>query len=121
MIVNAAGSAGDTITLKDSAGKEICSFTPAKAYQCVEITAPGIKEGQTYTLAHGSETTTVVMESLNYSDVTATMGGMGMGGHGGMGGFGGGRGQKPTAAADDAAPIAQNATDSAMGQSVQSS
>ena len=121
MIVNAAGSAGDAIVLKDSSGKQICSFTPAKAYQCVEITAPGIKEGQTYTLAHGSETTTVVMESLNYSDVTATMGGMGMGGHGGMGGFGGGRGQKPTAAADDAAPIAQNATDSTMGQSAQSS
>ena len=115
MIVNAAGSAGDTIALKDSAGKEICSFTPAKAYQCVEITAPGIKQGQTYSLVHGSETTTVVMDSLNYSNVTATMGGMG------MGGFGGGRGRKPGATAGDATSDAQNTTDSAMGQNVQSS
>lgn len=78
ILVNLSGSAGQTITLKDSDGNILASFTPAKAFGCVVVSAPGVAQGGTYTIAAGSASTTVTMESLIY--------GSGMGGFGGMGG-----------------------------------
>ena len=78
ILVNLSGSAGQTITLKDSDGDILASFTPAKAFGCVVVSAPGVAQGGTYTIAAGSASTTVTMESLIY--------GSGMGGFGGMGG-----------------------------------
>lgn len=78
ILVNLSGSAGQTITLKDSDGNILASFTPAKAFGCVVVSDPGVAQGGTYTIAAGSASTTVTMESLIY--------GSGMGGFGGMGG-----------------------------------
>ena len=82
ILVNLSGSAGQTITLKDSAGNILASFTPAKAFGCVVVSAPGVVQGGTYTITAGSTSTTVTMESLIY--------GSGMGDPGNMGG-----GQQP--------------------------
>ena len=82
ILVNLSGSAGQTITLKDSDGNILASFTPAKAFGCVVVSAPGVAQGGTYTIAAGGASTTVTMESLIY--------GSGMGGFGGMGGGMGG-------------------------------
>lgn len=88
ILVNLSGSAGQTITLKDSDGNILASFTPAKAFGCVVVSAPGVVQGGTYTITAGSASTTVTMESLIY--------GSGMGGFGGMGGPGNmGGGQQP--------------------------
>lgn len=78
ILVNLSGSAGQAITLKDSDGNILASFTPAKAFGCVVVSAPGVAQGGTYTIAAGGASTTVTMESLIY--------GSGMGGFGGMGG-----------------------------------
>mgnify|MGYP002601035782 CR=1 FL=1 len=80
ILVNLSGSAGQAITLKDSDGDILASFTPAKAFGCVVVSAPGVAQGGTYTIAAGGASTTVTMESLIY--------GSGMGGFGGMGGPG---------------------------------
>lgn len=77
ILVNLSGSAGQTITLKDSDGNILARFTPAKAFGCVVVSAPGVAQGGTYTIAAGGASTTVTMESLIY--------GSGMGGFGGMG------------------------------------
>ena len=82
ILVNLSGSAGQTITLKDSDGNILASFTPAKAFGCVVVSAPGVAQGGTYTIAAGGASTTVTMESLIY--------GSGMGGPGNIGG-----GQQP--------------------------
>lgn len=88
ILVNLSGSAGQTITLKDSDGNILASFTPAKAFGCVVVSAPGVAQGGTYTITAGSASTTVTMESLIY--------GSGMGGFGGMGDPGNmGGGQQP--------------------------
>lgn len=86
ILVNLSGSAGQTITLKDSDGDILASFTPAKAFGCVVVSAPGVAQGGTYTIAAGGASTTVTMESLIY--------GSGMGGFGGMGGGMGGPGNR---------------------------
>lgn len=86
ILVNLSGSAGQTITLKDSDGSILASFTPAKAFGCVVVSAPGVVQGGTYTITAGSTSTTVTMESLIY--------GSGMGGFDGMGGNMGGPGNR---------------------------
>lgn len=92
ILVNLSGSAGQTITLKDSDGNILASFTPAKAFGCVVVSAPGVVQGGTYTITAGSASTTVTMESLIYGSGMGGFGGMGgnMGGPGNMGG-----GQQP--------------------------
>lgn len=107
-------SANSTFAVCGSDGKAIVSFTPPKAYQSAVITAPEIKEGETYalysgvtvegansngyarnaTVSGGTKLTEITMSSLIYGS-----GGMG-GGPGGGGGMqpppgGGTRPQKP--------------------------
>lgn len=79
-------SAGSTeqVTLTDESGTVLASFTPAKRYTCVVVSAPGVAQGGTYTVTAGSQSQTVTMDSLIYG------GGMGFGNMGGMGGFPGG-------------------------------
>ncbi len=77
MLVSASGSAGDVITLKDSSGNELVTYTTEKTYSCVIISCPEITSGSTYTLVYGSNQTSVTMSSLVYSDTSGGMGGMG--------------------------------------------
>ncbi|MGN1306649.1 MAG: carbohydrate-binding domain-containing protein [Faecousia sp.] len=86
-----AQQADTTVTLTDSSGKTIVSFTAEKAYDCVLLSTPQLKQGETYTLTAGSANMTFTMDSLLYG-TTGGMGGFG-GRPGGMGGGnGGGRG-----------------------------
>ena len=96
---------GTSVALCNSDGGVICSFSPVKSYQCVVISAPDIKKGDTYTLVCGGEVADadangfaqgsrisggtavkeIEMDSLLYGST-----GGGMGGNMG-GGFGGGK------------------------------
>jgi hypothetical protein len=88
----------DAVTLIDSSGNEIATFSPNKAYNSVVISTPEVKSGSTYTVKTGSNSTSVTMDAITYSNVSGGMGGGpgGMGGGnmggtpGGKGGFGGG-------------------------------
>ena len=91
--LSSAQSGGSAVTLTDSSGKTLASFTPAKNYQSVVVSAPGLTSGGTYTLQCGSVSESITLSSLNWSN------GGGMGGFGGQmpGGMGGFDGQTPGA------------------------
>lgn len=76
MLVN-TNSSGE-ITVKNSNGDVIVSYTPTKSYGCVVISSPKIVKGEIYTVTAGSYSTEVEMTSLIYGEG-------GMGGPGGMG------------------------------------
>lgn len=63
---------GSTISLVDSSGKELVSWTPETEYSCVNVSCPDIVQGETYTLTAGSSTQEITMDSLIYGS-----GGMG--------------------------------------------
>lgn len=75
MLVAASGDAGDVVTLKDSGGETLASFSPAKSFACVLVSAPGVEAGQSYTLAVGATFTDVTMDGTTYSDVSGAVGG----------------------------------------------
>ncbi len=94
--LNATQAAGTSLELADVDGNVLVSSTPTRKYSCVIISSPDIREGNTYTLKAGEESSEIEMSSLIYGS-----GGM-MRGNGGMnGGMQGGRpgggrdGQKP--------------------------
>ena len=74
---------GTEISISDSDGNVILSFTPEKNYQCAVISAPEIQSGSTYKISANGSDYTVEMTSNIY--------GASSGFGGGMGGFGGGR------------------------------
>lgn len=49
--------AGTSVAICDPDGCAIVSFTPEKQYQCVTVSAPGIKAGGTYTVVTGAKVT----------------------------------------------------------------
>lgn len=59
-----ASEANSEITLKDSEGNVMISFTPDKQYQSVLISSPELKEEATYTLNCGSQTEEVTLTSI---------------------------------------------------------
>ena len=61
-------SAGETITLKDSSGKVIAEYKAAKEFSSVVISTPDISSSGTYTITAGSETATIEMTSVSYSN-----------------------------------------------------
>ncbi len=78
MLVTAAGSAGDTVTLYDEDGNVLASYTPTKSYECVIASAPGVEEGGTYILAYGDgESSEVTLDGIVYNEVGVFMNGMG--------------------------------------------
>lgn len=89
--INGTAPAGTVVTLSDSTGKELVSYTSQKTFQCMVISCPELEQGKTYTLTVGTSSTQITLENL------ITGGGGGMGGPGGMGGQrpGGMGGQKP--------------------------
>lgn len=56
------------VSLKDSNGKELISYTPTKQYNSVVISTPDIKDGETYTITMGSEIQNIEMTSLIYGN-----------------------------------------------------
>lgn len=81
ILVTFSTGSTEQVTLTDRDGTVLASFTPAKRYTCVVVSAPGVAQGGTYTVTAGSQTQTVTMSSLIYG------GGMGFGSMGGMGVF----------------------------------
>lgn len=69
-------SANTQITLTDSSGREILKHIAEQDFSCVILSHPDIKQGQTYTLAIGSEKIAVSMNDTVYSSQhTGGMGG----------------------------------------------
>lgn len=91
MLVTVDTQNGGDISLTDSNGNVLVSWTAQKAFNSVLISTPEISGGETYTLTAGDYTETITMDSLIYGS------GMGMGGmNGGMpGGMNGGMGGGP--------------------------
>lgn len=92
MVTVNSQAAGSAVSLSDSSGNELVSWTPEKEYTSVIISCPEITTGQEYTLTTGSDTTQITMNSIVYGS------GSGMGGNPGNGGGpgnGGDMGQKP--------------------------
>ena len=75
-------AAGTEIVLKDSAGKELLSYTAEKSFSSVVVSCPELVQGGTYTISVGGREQTVTLDSLIYGN------GSGMGGFGGPGGGG---------------------------------
>ena len=98
ILLTSRSTSTETIRVTDASGSVLAEFTPAKAYNCVIVSTPALKQGGTYTVTMGGESTDVTLESLIYG--TGGMGG-GMGGQpgGNMGmppdGNGGGIGTPP--------------------------
>ena len=92
MVTVNSQAAGSAVSLSDSSGNELVSWTPEKEYTSVIISCPEITTGQEYTLTTRSDTTQITMDSIVYGS------GSGMGGNPGNGGGpgnGGDMGQKP--------------------------
>ena len=92
MVTVNSQAAGSAVSLSDSSGNELVSWTPEKEYTSVIISCPEITTGQEYTLTTGSDTTQITMDSIVYGS------GSGMGGNPGNGGGSGNGGdmeQKP--------------------------
>lgn len=66
MLVSISGSENDTVILKDS-DRELLNWTANKAFSCVVISCPDIKQGETYTVTAGNSSQEVIMDSLIYS------------------------------------------------------
>lgn len=81
ILVTFSAASTEQVTLTDSSGTVLASFTPAKRYTCVVVSAPGVEQGGTYTITAGTQSQTVTMDSLIYGTGT---------GFGNMGGFPGG-------------------------------
>lgn len=75
---------GSAISLRDQDGKTLVEFTPAKAYQSVIISAPGLEDGKAYALySNDSKLTEITLSGAVTSvsdDGSAVTGGMGPGG-----------------------------------------
>ena len=89
ILLTCRSTSAETIRVTDASGNVLAEFAPAKAYTCVIVSTPALKQGGTYTVTMGGESTDVTLESLIYGS-----GGMG-GGMGGQPGGTGGMGTPP--------------------------
>lgn len=80
-------SAGTAISLADSAGNTLLSYTAEQSFSCVILSHPSIVQGGTYTLTVGSSAMSITMSSTVYN---------GSGNSGGMGGMNGNMGGGPS-------------------------
>lgn len=92
MVTVNSQAAGSAVSLSDSSGNELVSWTPEKEYTSVIISCPEITTGQEYTLTTGSDTTQITMDSIVYGSGSGMRGNPG---NGGGPGNGGDMGQKP--------------------------
>ena len=92
MLVNLSETiaAGSVISLKDSSGNVLISWTSPKQFSSVVISTAELAQGSTYTLVTGDTQTEVTLSSVATTSGNAGFGG-GFGGAGGRGSNGGGR------------------------------
>ena len=79
-------AAGTTVSIADSKGNVLASYTPLKEYNSIIISTAGMVQGETYTVTAGTETKEVTLSQL----ISGTGNGMGGPGGGAWGGQGGG-------------------------------
>lgn len=79
-------SIGEKVTLTDSDGNEILSYTAKKQFSSVVLSSPELTVGKTYTLTVGSESYSIELSSTAYSNSTGMGGDIGGRMGGGMGG-----------------------------------
>lgn len=82
-------TAGTEVSIKDSKGNVIISYTPVKQYQSVVISSPDLEKDATYTITSGDQTADITLSSVVTSageTSTGFPGGMGNNPGGGMGG-----------------------------------
>lgn len=93
MLVNLSETiaAGSVISLKDSSGNVLISWTSPKQFSSVVISTAELAQGSTYTLVTGDTQTEVTLSSVATTSGSAGFGG-GFGGAGGRGGNGGSNG-----------------------------
>ena len=77
--------AGETITLTDSNGNKLLTYKADKKFDSVLISTSDMKQGETYTLTAGDQTSTFAMEEVTYSEGASSM--QGPGGDPGNGGM----------------------------------
>lgn len=90
ILLNVSSRSSGAVTVKDSSGSVIISFTPEKEYNSVVISTPDIKKGETYTVTAAGESQTVEMSDIIYSSAGSATGNPGGGQN-----PGGGHGQTP--------------------------
>lgn len=77
------GTSGGSITVKDSSGNEIASYSSAKSYGSLILTSESVKSGETYTVYEdGTETGSVTVSDKISSINASSNGGMNGGGRG---------------------------------------
>lgn len=86
--------AGETITLTDSNGNKLLTYKADKKFNSVLISTSDMKQGETYILTAGDQTSTFAMEDVTYSEGSGGM--QGTGGDPGNGGM-----QRPDGNSDD--------------------
>ena len=59
---------GETITLTDSNGNKLLTYKADKRFDSVLISTSDMKQGETYTLTAGDQTSTFAMEDVTYSE-----------------------------------------------------
>lgn len=74
ILLNVSSRSGGAVTVKDSSGSVIISFTPEKEYNSVVISSPDIKKGETYTVTVAGESQTVEMSDIIYSSAGSATG-----------------------------------------------
>lgn len=95
----------ETITLTDSNGNKLLTYKADKKFDSVLISASDVKQGETYTLTAGDQTSTFAMENVTYSEGSGSMQGPGGGSDNGVmrrpdGNFDDGSMQKPDSTGD---------------------
>lgn len=68
---------GETITLTDSNGNKLLTYKADKKFDSVLISTSDMKQGETYTLTAGDQTSTFAMEDVTYSEGPSSMQGPG--------------------------------------------
>ena len=81
--LNGTQDAQTTITIEDSKGNTLESYTTEKSYNSVLICSSAIGESGTYTIRAGSDSISIEMSGYIYGSGSQMGGGMDMGGHGG--------------------------------------
>lgn len=65
--------AGETTTLTDSDGKEVLSYKADKKFNSVVISTSDMKQGETYTLTVGDQSSTFTLDDITYSEGSGGM------------------------------------------------
>ncbi len=59
-------ASANPISIKDSSDSVLAQYTPPNSYNCIVISCPDIKDGNTYTVTACNETSSVTMDGLIY-------------------------------------------------------